>query len=80
MSRIYYQRRQRESLAMMAAAADPSCARMVHRRMASEYGKLVDADRRLRLDDADFPANATPAIAEIVIRSDGKHIPVRTLS
>jgi hypothetical protein len=46
---------------------------MVHRRMALEYGKLVDADRRLRL------ADATPAIAEIAIRSDGNHMPVQAL-
>lgn len=79
MSGIYYQRRQRESLAMMAAAADPSCARMVHRRMASEYGKLVDADRRLRLADEAFSPDATPAVVEITMRSDGNHMLVGAL-
>lgn len=45
MTDTYYERRQRESLAMMDGAANSSCARIIHKRLALEYGKLAEASR-----------------------------------
>lgn len=80
MTEISYERRQRDSLAMMAAAADPSCARMIHRRLALEYGKLAEADRLAKAAIVAIPADLHQAPYAAGIPANDGAVAIRNVS